>query len=768
MTFPYPGDDPSALELVSFSIDSAHTNMKTFGTGLGQIKGQLSGAWQSDASDKAQGDMTTLTTMTSTIGTDLASAKSAVEALAAALRPIRTQIDDLRSQYATQATILQGEQEQYGRAARFGEANDMTPDEIVSYRQEIGSQETKTQGNLTGLEHQYQALVTKANGATALCTAALGKASSGQSYQGGSTLSTVSLSQALGIGDLAILHQYQMQVLATKYADELKGANSGDGKEAAEYHKIALEAAQYADDPDFAATFYGELGPQYTGIIPEILYSTGSTTAAGDLTFYSHLFGTAVSNQGADSRMTDVANSFLNTPQVANQSWDRAVMCSAGSFPSDWLAKAARYNALDTFAAHGAAGFNGMGYRGEPNGIDFRQQVDFPEDVVAAWNTDLSHNPDAARDALATMGNGDPNNIDPGADASSAYQTNIHNLIQYGSANTYPGDVAKANGLLFQAASGANDETDGAHSYGASQFTQSLFHDLAGGDADKTQPIASDSYSKIAGSYVQELAAGANMEGNTVGTDGMTTFTGQNPAFGVSPEATKELMHSFVGDADATKSFDNAAGTAAHQAMVAGAKLDATTPAATESHFNDVSQAYGAVAGAENKATTDVVGDADESARESSELTRNILSAGIDLIPGEKLVEAVPGTVWDIAKHMANVGLEHAYGETDDPRFDALADTSHSVALVSDYDKLSILQEAGYPGTQNIPAGLLDPTTHQLLSPDKILNNQDLQQQFHDYMFGPASQSDGQHVSVYEALQNAGGRYQKGFDTENG
>jgi hypothetical protein len=771
MTFPYPGDDPSALDQVSSDIDSAHTNMKTFGTGLGQIKGQLSGAWQSDASDKAQGDMTTLTSMTTTISTDLNSAKSAVDDLAAALRPIRTSIDDLRSTYATQASILQGEQDQYGRAARFGEANDMTPAELAQYRTVIAGQETKTRANLTGLESEYEALVRKANAATATCTAALGKASSGQSYQGGSSLSTVPLSQALGIGNLAILHQQQMQVLAKKYADELANVNSTDSKGAAAYHKVAQEIAQYQDDPDFAATFYGELGSQRLQSIPNFLYASGSSTAGDDLRTFSHVFGTAVSNQGADSRMAAVANSFLNTPREPEMAWSRAALSSFGTFPSDWLAKAARYNVLDDFAKNGDQGFGGFGYKGVANGDRLPYDLDLPDDAVGAWTTALSHNPDAARYALATMGSDNPNDLtEPlGGDSWKSYSDNIHKLIDYGQGMNV--SDAKANGLLFAAAAGADDETDGSHSGEASTFARALFTDLSSGNGDngRTQPSATDSYAKIAGSYVEELAAGANISGNNVGTDHMTMFTGQNAAFGVSPDATKELMHTFVGSAESTKIFDDAAGAAAHQAMVAGARLDATTPAADESHFNDVSEAYGSVAGAENQATTDVVGDADESAARSAELTKSILSAGIDLIPGEKIAEKVPGTLWDIGKHMANVGLEHAYGETDDPRFDALQDTSHSVALVSAYDKLAILQEAGYPGTDSIPSDLLDPNTHQLLSPDKILGNEDLQQTFHDYLVGgPASTSDGRHVSVYEATQNAGGRYQLGFDRENG
>lgn len=770
MTFPYPGDDPGTLSTVSAYIDGAHTNMSTFGTGLSAITKQLGGAWQSDASTKAQADLGLLTAMMPTIGTDLSSAKRAVDEYASALIPIRSQIDDLRTQYTQQSTILSGQQAEYGRAARFGEANDMTTSEIADYRQTIAGDETKTQSALSELQTSYNRLVTRANAAAQVCSAALKAGSTSQSYDGGSTLTTISLDQALNVGGLAILHQKQMQDLATKYAEELKKANSGDGKEAAIYHQIALEAAQYANDPDFAATFYGDLGSQYTGLIPEILYSIGSKTAGSDLTVFSQLFGTAVSNQSADARMTAVANSFLNTPKVAVTSWDRAAMCSAGTFPSTWLAEAARYNAMDDLAKNGSQGFGGFGYRGEPNGVNFVQQVDLPGDVVAAWGQDLSHNPQASRDVLATMGNGDPTNVTPGTGpaAIAAYTANIHKLISYGASDTYPGDVAKSNGLMFEAASGADDETDGSHSLGATDFTQALFNDLGHGDGDKTQPIASDSYAKIAGSYVQELAAGSNMDGDTSGTNGMTVYAGQNPSFGVPPDLTKELMHTFVGDAGATQTFDNAAGTAAHQAMVAGARADAGSPAATASHFNDVSQAYGSVAGAENKATTDVVGERDESDAASQELVKNILSAGVDLIPGEKLIEAVPGTAWDIAKHMANIGLEHAYGATDDPRFDALQDTSHSIALVSEYDKLEILHEAGYPGTDQIPPALLDPTTHQLLSPDKILNNQDLQQQFHDYLLGPGSVSDGSHVSIYEATENAAGRYQNGFDKENG
>ena len=736
MTFPYPGDDPNALATASSDIDAAKTNMSTYGTMLTEVKGQLGSAWTGEVASKAQGDLGKVQAMIPTVTSKLAAAKSAIDALRTGLIPIRNEIDTLRTKYVNLSSTLEGQESAYARAPRLGEANDMTPAEVKTMQAGIATDEGHTRTQLAALVTQYNEEVAKANRLTATCVDALNTAANGSTHYAGSTLTQDSLSTALGMGGLAVLHAKKLEDLATKYADELKKSNSGDGKEAALYHKIALEAGPYMNDPDFAATFIGDLGPQQTQLIPTILDSIGSQTAGSDLKFYSGLLGTAISNDDHDPRVKAVETMFLTKPPEAALSWARAAMCSAGTFPATLLAQAARVKALDDFAKNGQSGFDGMGFRGEPNDMTFRQSVDLPEDVVALWTGDLSHNPEAARDAVATMGSDSPdvnvNDIDPQT-LTNDYSTNIHKLISYGAGDQVDG-MGKAAGDLFVAASGAN-EPDGSHSYDASNFARGLFNDFGQNphDGDNVPPTAAADYAKIGGSYVQEMAAGSNMDGSSV-SDVTNQLTGQNAAFGVPPDVAKNMMRSFVGDPTATHDFDNAAGAQYHAAQLAAAKLDAGLPASQAENLNNTTMAYGSVAGAENATTHDVLGERDEQAESDNEVVKGVLSAGLDLIPGEKLAENVPGTVWDVAKHLGNMGLESAYGTTDDPRFDALQNTSHALSLSGAYNNLSVLQEAGYPGANTIPHDLIDPSTGQMYPVGKVLADPNLQQSFHDYM----------------------------------
>lgn len=84
-----------------------------------------------------------------------------------------------------------------------------------------------------------------------------------------------------------------------------------------------------------------------------------------------------------------------------------------------------------------------------------------PNDTVALWTQDLGQSPDAACKALATMGNGDPNNVTIPTNPSQAYRTNIHKLVNYANQELDP-EAADAYGKAFAAATGDNDERDGA------------------------------------------------------------------------------------------------------------------------------------------------------------------------------------------------------------------------------------------------------------------------------------------------------------------
>ena len=61
MTFPYPGDDLSALMSLNEAMSSAYTELNNLTADVTQSQSQLSSAWTGDAADMATADIGTLT-----------------------------------------------------------------------------------------------------------------------------------------------------------------------------------------------------------------------------------------------------------------------------------------------------------------------------------------------------------------------------------------------------------------------------------------------------------------------------------------------------------------------------------------------------------------------------------------------------------------------------------------------------------------------------------------------------------------------------------
>lgn len=129
----------------------------------------------------------------------------------------------------------------------------------------------------------------------------------------------------------------------------------------------------------------------------------------------------------------------------------------------------------------------------------------------------------------------------------------------------------------------------------------------------------------------------------------------------------------------------------------------------------------------------------------------------------------MPDTVWDVAKHLTNVALEQAYGATGDPRFDATTNASHAIAVTSVYNQLSMLREAGYPGTQDIPPDLIDRQTGQMLPGREVLKNRHLLGSLYDYLGGRAQQHGAfpNVTTVYDKVNNTADAYSGGIDFAN-
>jgi hypothetical protein len=566
-----------------------------------------------------------------------------------------------------------------------------------------------------------------------------------------------------------------LQDKARAAADKLKNNHNVDGKWGTDAHQVANDVAPYMDDPYFASAFYAELGPQNTQLLPTMLYESGDPNARDDLKTFSHMFGTAVTNAADASGMQQVTDSFLNPPKFAQQSWDRAAMVSNGSFPPDWLAKAARVNALDVLAHNGPDGFNDRGFEGGPAGT-FSGDVGVPSDVVAAWTDALGHNPEASREALLTMGQ-DPGDTTIHGDPTQAYQKNIHTLIDYGHKLGVSADVADGYGAAFEAASGADNEQDGAHSESAVEFAKALFNDL-GTDSKDVPPVAAKHFSAIGASYVQEMAAGyASPDGDQVGGVNSTDrILGDNPAFEIPPKLTRALMTTFVGDSTATASFDDAAGAAANHALqtAAAADVDLVKHGQAPHHLADAAGAYGTVAGAENGAETQVVGAKAEDEAHQKELLSHVLTTGVELVPGGKLVEgAGRELLWGALKASGNLGIEHSLSGPPslEQQHQDLQNTTYLLQMADDYQQTAMLVDAGYPGTDQIPPELTDGNGH-LLPVASVMNDEHLKESYYNYMHSQASHAGqgglGQGASLYETTRNASSRYHDAYDTGHG
>jgi hypothetical protein len=215
--------------------------------------------------------------------------------------------------------------------------------------------------------------------------------------------------------------------------------------------------------------------------------------------------------------------------------------------------------------------------------------------------------------------------------------------------------------------------------------------------------------------------------------------------------------------------------------MLAGAQQDVALLRQGKSadEFGAAAQAYGSVAGSENGAAIQVVGKQVEDDEHANEVMKGILSAGIDLFPagglaedGGKLLASIPDVFWDASKHGANMGLESVYGAAPGSadQLSHLKDANYETAMTSDYERTSILREAGYPGTSDIPPDLLTPSG-QMVNVATVMGNDHLKAEYYDYMHNGANapQGDlGHGASVYTVTKNATGRYVAAYGQAKG
>ncbi|MGB9378137.1 MAG: hypothetical protein WCB04_11560 [Mycobacteriales bacterium] len=252
---------------------------------------------------------------------------------------------------------------------------------------------------------------------------------------------------------------------------------------------------------------------------------------------------------------------------------------------------------------------------------------------------------------------------------------------------------------------------------------------------------------------------------DVVPVPGDNAYPGQNAAFAIPKELPEKFMAGFVGDPSATATFDNAAGTQYHNALLAAALADAAAGPGHDEAMNHLARAYGMVAGTENHVTTEVFGEQHKAKQESNEVMHQTSRWGWMRSPARRSPRRCPASPGTWPSTSETSGWKRGFGDTDDPRFEALGEKSHEIALVQPYETLSILQEAGYPGTDKVPASLLDPTTHLMLPMNQVLGDPGKVTALQDYVNATKNDPANTRTSVFDKSNDVSGNFSGGFDT---
>ena len=486
--------------------------------------------------------------------------------------------------------------------------------------------------------------------------------------------------------------------LGRELAARLAAYNRTDQAGAELLHEIAQELQRYENDPDVMSAFFGQLGPQYTQTIPQLMSASGSDTGAQDLEIYSRALGVAMNDVDPPADFTQVTSAFTNPGDnggtVPVASWGRLAMVQHGDFPPEWLTQVVRINALDAFAEDPNRDFRG-------GSVFATQATGLPEDVLALAFSALRNNPEAARSALQTMG--EPDHRIPMTEL-------VDRVYDYASAVGTGDSVADAFGLAIESGAGVHDERAGDHSTAASRFA----FDFIVASADHPDPpwMLKDSLSAVATSYTHELAVGSSLvtrESSAFGYSG-ERIPGLNPSFTLSAEDVYGFVHGFADDDQFTAPFDAAMGEVYMNALIAAGRVDERAIANGEQdpeNFEKVSELFGGLAGLEYEAKEQVRGDMDEADERMAGILKDIVIFPLNFVPADEWI--VTGVrlgadgakfLWELAQYGADKGLGSAL-EVDpaDTRVGQIENEEHVRVLSHHYAVAQALLDAGYPVT---------------------------------------------------------------------
>ncbi|TDD58299.1 hypothetical protein E1263_19995 [Kribbella antibiotica] len=491
-------------------------------------------------------------------------------------------------------------------------------------------------------------------------------------------------------------------------AKKLKEHTKSGPENAKLYHEAALALAS-VNDPDLAAAFFAELGPQSIELLVPMMSGSGSKTIREDVKAFSTALGVAFKDTDPSQGIVDVMNMFANPPTkngapITPAAWGRLALLQDGDFDPTWLTKVVRANGLDAFARKGHGGISD--FRG-----NMSQDTGLPDDIIALAFGALKNNPEAARSAITSMG--------PMSDT-------VKLVFSYAGAVGTGESVAQNFGLAIEAGTGSTTEKSGAHSEAAAKFAFDFI--LATGQYKQVPYAIKPSLGRLAASYTHELLTGARTDDGGARDSGVgkpadfNTIPGITPRFYLSAEDTYRFLHGFADSDVLSEPFDEAMGNLYQAIAQLAAQQDRDAIKAggrDPRNFERTMDAFGSLGGLQYQAMKDVRGSMDAFDKKVRENISKVVTLGIGKVPTPTGVAAK--WAWKGVTKAAGAGLKK-FVKGGATRVQILESEDLQETLTMKYQTAALLVAAGYPH-KVIPPDIRGADGN-LLSVDEIVKDE--------------------------------------------
>lgn len=428
--------------------------------------------------------------------------------------------------------------------------------------------------------------------------------------------------------------------LAIDFKD-LGGANEG-------FDELMARLEEISGDPDAMSAFYAELGPEAAAKFAGSLGMPDSG-AGPNAQHYLEVMSQGLATALLDSNPPDefaAMYEFHQPTDDAMVAWGRLALLQYGTFagPSSqsFVERTVNGTALDAFAGEDWA---------DPANISAQSltpsdttAVGLPSDITAMAFTVLAGNPTLATKVLTEQ------------DITAKELT--HRVYQ---AAEPPGDratLADAFGLAIEAGTGS--QGDPPNTEHTPEQAALAFEFITGSaDHDEIPPAIKDTTARVAAAYVDEMLAGAHIDGGELYGDrgsSMTAVphdfpqgTGLDPSFYLSPRAVHRFLGGFQDTLESSMPFDTAVGVYMNEQLSGAIQADPANGGGDR--YTQLQTLFGSLGALHYEARREFAEDFDAQEAARQQAMSTAISDGLGLVPG------LPHLTWWAAQKLINLGL---------------------------------------------------------------------------------------------------------------